>query len=132
MASGLVPRILKDAYITPIIKKPQLDKTDITNYRPISNLSVIWQLLETAVSSQLAVYLDFNKLMPPSQSAYRKCHSTETALTAVFSNIFEELGKGNLVLLTMLDFSAAFDCVDHEILLNRLERCYGIQSIAHS
>ena len=67
--------------------------------------------------------------MPPNQSAYRKCHSTETAL---FSNIIEELDEGNLVLLTMLDLSAAFDCVDHEILLKRLERSYGIQSIAHS
>ena len=127
MASGMVPHILKEAYITPIIKKPHLDKTDITNYRPISNLPVISKLLERAVSAQLAVYLDCNKLMSPNQSAYRKCHSTETALTAVFSNIIEELDKGNLVLLTMLDLSAAFDCVDHEILLNRLERSYGIQ-----
>ena len=85
-----------------------------------------------AVSAQLAVYLDCNKLMPPNQSAYRKCHSTETALTAIFSNIIEELDKGNLMLLTMLDLSAAFYCVDHEILLNRLERSYGIQSLAHS
>ena len=51
IASGLVPHILKDAYITPIIKKPQLDKTNITNYMTISNLSVISKLLERAVSS---------------------------------------------------------------------------------
>ena len=132
MASGMVPHILKEAHITPIIKKPQLDQTDITNYRPISNLSVISKLLERAVSAQPAVYIDCNKLMPPNQSAYRKRHSTETALTAVFSNIIEELDKGILVLLTMLDLSAASDCVDHEILLNRLERSYGIQSLAHS
>ena len=132
MASEMVPYILKEAYITLIIKKPQLEKTDITNYRPISNLSVISKLLERAVSAQLAVYLDCNKRMPPNQSAYRKCHSTETALTAVFSNIIEKLDKGNLVLLAMLDLSAAFDCVDHEILLNRLKRSYGIQSLAHS
>ena len=55
-----------------------------------------------------------------------------TTLTAVFSDIIEELVKGNLVLLTMLDLLAAFDCVDHKILLNRLERSYGILSIAHS
>ena len=84
MASEMVQHILKEAYITPIIKKPQLDQTEITNYRPISNLSVISKLLERAVSAQLAVYLDCNKLMPPNQSAYRKCHSIETALTAVF------------------------------------------------
>ena len=57
--------------------------------------------------------------MPLNQSAYRKCHSTETAITAVFSNIIAELDQGDLVLLTMLVLSAAFDCVDHEILLNR-------------
>ena len=69
--------------------------------------------------------------MPPTQSAYRRLHSTETALTAVFPDIINELDKGNLVLLSMLDLSAAFDCVDHDILLSRLDMSYGIWLVAH-
>ena len=57
---------------------------DVSNYRPISNLSVVSKLLERAVCSQLVAYLDEANLMPPNQSAYRKCHSTDTALTVVF------------------------------------------------
>ena len=94
---------------------------DVSNYRPISNLSIVSKLLERAVCSQLVAYLDEANLMPPNQSAYMRCHSTETALTVAFSEVISELDKGNLVLLSMLDLSAAFGCVDHDILLNRLD-----------
>ena len=76
MASGCVPLTLKAAYITPIIKKPQLDMADVSNYRQIFNLSVVSKLLERAVCSQLVAYLDEANLMPSNQSAYRRCHST--------------------------------------------------------
>ena len=93
----------------------------------MSNLSVISTLIERAVCSQLAEYPDNNNLMPTNQSAYRRSHSTETALTVVFSDIISELDRGNLMLLSMLDLSAAFDCVDHDILLNRLNTSYDIR-----
>ena len=80
--------------------------------------------------SQLAEYLD-NNLMKPNQSAYKRSHSTETVLTAVFSDIISELDRGNLVLLSVLDLSAAFVCDDHDILLNRLDTSYGIRSTSH-
>ena len=131
MASDCVPPTLKRAYITPIIKKPQLDKIDVKNYRPICNVSVVPKLIKRAVCLQLVAYLDADKLMPPNQSAYRRLHSTETALTPVFSDIINELDRGNLVLLSMLDLSAAFDCVDHRILLSRLDMSYGIRLVAH-
>ena len=94
MASGMVPDIIKEAYITPIIKKPQLDKTDITNYRPISNFSVIWKLLESAVCAQLAVYLDCNKLMPPNQSAYRNVTRQRLPSLLSFQTLLKSLTKG--------------------------------------
>ena len=131
LTSGCVPPTLKEAYITPIIKKPQLERSDINNYRPISKLSIILKHLERAVCSQLAEYLDNNNLMRSNQSAYRRSHSTETALTAVFSDIISELDRGNLVLFSMLDLSAAFDCVDHDIILSRLDTSYGIRSTSH-
>ena len=63
LASGFVPPTLKEGYITPIIKKPQLERIDINNYRSISNLSVISKLFERAVCSQPAEYLEDNNLM---------------------------------------------------------------------
>ena len=73
--------MLKSAYITPIIKKADLDSSDPKSYRPISNLSVLSKLLERLVSKQLvAIYLLENDLFPDLQSAYRSNHSTETAV----------------------------------------------------
>ena len=115
MKSGQVPKALKEAYITPLHKKPTLDSNDINNYRPISNLSVLSKLLEKAVCQQRVSYLDANNLMPRNQSTYRRNHSTELALTKVFSDIMSAIDNDNLVLLSLLDLSAAFYCVDHEI-----------------
>ena len=70
MACGSKPYPAEEEYITYIIKKPQLDNASISNCMPVSYLSVISRLLETAVSSRLVDYLDNNKLMPPNQSAH--------------------------------------------------------------
>ena len=71
-------------------------------------------------------YLDANNLMSRNQSAYCWNHLTELALTKVFLDIKSAIDKDNFVFLSLLDLS--FDCVDHEILLNRLGHCFGIQS----
>ena len=65
--------------------------------------------------------------MPDLQSAYRAHHSTETAVVRVLSDILGALDRGDFAVLTLLDFSAAFDTVDHETLLRRLETSYGIR-----
>jgi len=64
MAIGSVPSIFKSAYITPLLKKADLDPADVKSYRPISNLSVVSKLLERLVSLQLAKYLKDNNLLP--------------------------------------------------------------------
>jgi len=124
---GTFPSAFKSAYITPILKKADLDPADVRSYRPISNLSVLSKLLERLVSNQLLQYLKDNGLLPDLQSAYRAHHSTDTTLLKVLSNILLALDSGNLAMLTLLDLSAAFDSVDHDTLLQRLRTSYGME-----
>jgi len=121
-----VPTSFKTAYITPLLKKANLDSADPKSYRPIANLSVLSQLLERLVARQLVNYLNTARLLPDLQSAYRAHHSTETAVTKVLSDILTALDTGDIGMLTLLDLSAAFDTVDHNILLRRLAVSYGL------
>ena len=75
---------------------------------------------------QLIYYLESNKLLAPSQSAYRQFHSTETALLKVMNDLLLSVDRGEAVILALLDLSAAFDTIDHEILLNRMFSRFGI------
>jgi len=80
--------------------------------------------------SQLTKYIEKNKLLPRSQSAYRHGHSTETALLKVYSDLTDAINRGD-VLLGLLDMSAAFDTVDYGVLLERLTSTHGIAGMAH-
>ena len=71
-------------------------------------------------------YLSNNHLLSKLQSAYRRFHSTETALLRVFNDILRAIDNKQEVVLVMLDLSAAFDTIDHELLLQRLQHRYGI------
>jgi len=126
LQQGYVPSIFKSAFITPLLKKPDLDSADVKSYRPISNLSVLSKLLERLVARQLLDYLNAHHLLPDCQSSYRSYHSTETAILKVMSDILLALDSGDLAMSTLLDLSAAFDTVDHYILLKHLNISYGI------
>ena len=78
------------------------------------------------MSKQLLRNHKDNDLLPDLQSAYRAHHSTEMAVLRVLSDILSALDSGNLVMLTLLDLSVAFDCVDHHMLLQRLRMPYGL------
>jgi hypothetical protein len=78
-----VPSSYKTAYITPLLKKPDLDPADVRSFRPISNLPFASNLLERLVARQLMAYLNATGLLPSLQSAYRVNHSTETVLLKV-------------------------------------------------
>ena len=80
LQSGHFPEIWKEAIVTPSLKKCGSDPSNFKNLRPVSNLSYISKLTESAVADQIQLHLAKNNLYPVFQSAYRKLHSTETAL----------------------------------------------------
>ena len=100
--------------ITPILKKPTLDKEELSNYRHISNLSVISKIIEHVVKSRLTEHLSSNNLLNPHQSAYCKHNCTETALLYIHDYVINALG------CRKYHVSAAFYTIDHNILLSRL------------
>jgi len=100
------------------------------SYRPISNLSVLPKLTERVVSTQLQTYVDMHDMLPHHQSAYRPGHSTETALVKVYLDLVQGRDSGNVAVLALHDMTAAFDSVDHVILLERLRCTFGISDLA--
>ena len=100
----------------------------LKNYRPVSNLSFLSKVLERVVAARLTNYMTINQLHEPMQSAYRACHSTETALVRVQNDILRTLGGA--AILVLLDLSAAFDTIDHSILLSRMESVLGVKGSA--
>ena len=107
--------------MSPLLKKPSLDVDNLKNFRLVSNLCFISKIVEKAVAHPLAEHLPFNKLYEQNQSAYKKYHGTETALLKVHNDIFCELDNKRGIFLILLDLSAAFDTIDHDILFKRLE-----------
>ena len=127
LASGIFPQCFKSALVTPVLKKRCLDHNDLNNYRLVSNLCFIAKILEKLVLSQISSYLNSHNLYNTCQSAYRPGHSTETALQKVVNDLFHSLSlnKGNISVLALLDFSSAFDTIDHTIIVHRLHTDFG-------
>ncbi len=126
LTSGTFPQDLRRAVITPVLKKPSLNKNDLKNYRPVANLPFTSKIIEKCAVSQYTSHIDRHNLSEPMQSAYRTCHSTETALARVHNDFCRTLDDQKAVFLVMLDLSAAFDTVDSSILLQRVEDEFGI------
>ena len=126
LKEATVPPELKKAVVIPLLKKASLDPEMYKNYRPVSNLSFISKIIEKVVASRTNEHLDLNQLCERMQSAYKRFHSTETALLRVQNDILKSLHSKRMVALVLLDLSAAFDTIDHKVLLHRLETRFNI------
>ena len=115
--------------VIPLLKKPGLESL-FKNLRPVSNLAYISKLTERAVFNQIYDHLLRSGLYPQLQSAYRRYHRTETTLVKVANDILLDMNSQRVTLLVLLDLSAAFDTVDHAILLKRLTTNFGIGGMA--
>ena len=132
LSEGSFPGTWKSAIVRPLIKKPTLPKDNLSNYRPISNLSFISKILEKVIYSRLCSHLDSFQSLSPFQSAYRRFHSTETALTKIHNDLTLAINRRQVSALILLDLSAAFDTINHSILIQRLRSVFGISGSALS
>ena len=101
LEQGKCPNFFKQAHVTAILKKSSLDKEIFKHYRPVSNLNFISKILERVVAVQLHTHLDEADLM--TASAYRKHHSTKSALLNIHNDILLNMTKGSVTVLTLLD-----------------------------
>ena len=119
-----VPLSMKEAIVRPVSNKSSLDVDTLSSYRPVSNLTHVSKCLKKVIAQQLIEHTsDMTELY---QSAYMSNHSTETALIAVCDDIKRGFDNRKGTALVMIDLSAAFDTINHSILLQRLRNRYGI------
>ena len=130
LESATVPQMFKTAVIKPLLKKKGLDPSDCKSFRPVSNLPYVSKLLERVVSQQLLQHLTTHGLIDKFQSAYRPGHSCETAILRVMNDVLCSADRGDLTILVLLDLSAAFDVINHDLLLSRLQYEMGITDTA--
>ena len=126
LSTRSVPEDLKIASLRPLLKKPNADCEQFSNFRPVSNLKFVSKLVEKSVFAQLNNYLTVHGLQERFQSSHKAHHSIETALLTITNDILLSLDSRDKVFLLLLDLSAAFDTVNHSLLLSRLKNSFGI------
>ena len=101
-----------------------------SNYHPVSNLQFLSKVLERCVVNQFTAHCDANNLFPSYQLAYRRNYSCETALIKITNDCLWTMENQMVTALGAIDLSVAFDTVDHEILLEVLNKKFGLQNTA--
>ena len=125
LGQGVFARKWKIAIVRPLLKKLGLDLT-FKNYRPVSNLCFLSKVLEKCALKQLDEHCKKYAPLPDYQSAYRQSYSCETALVKIMNDILWNMECGDVTAFIAIDLSAAFDTVDHGILLDVLQYRFGV------
>ena len=128
-SEGCFPQILKLAEVCPIFKKK--DKNKCENYRPISLLSNLSKLFERAMHTRIYDFFESNKMLSDLQFGFRKNHSTNHALLDIVEKIKENLDKKTFSCGVFIDLEKAFDTVNHNILVKKLE-FYGVRGLTNN
>ena len=115
----------KIARVLPLLKSSDSDKCATSSYRPVAQLGVISKLVERSAQSQLLHYLETTKQIAPDQHAYRVKCSTTTALVQIMDTLAEGAEENMITATVSVDQSAAFDCVEHNLLMDKLSY-YGL------
>ena len=119
MQTGIYPNILKIAKVTAVHKGHKSNESN--NYRPISVLSPFNKIFETIIFRRLSKFWDKYKLFTPFQFGFRSGHSTTLAVNQLLESILYQNDQNNLTCAIFIDLSKAFDTVDHQILVQKLE-----------
>lgn len=127
LETGYFPSLWKVALIQPLPKIK--DPKDYADLRPISILSAMSKIVEKIVYVQMYDYITTNNIISPLQSGFRKGHSTTTVLLNILDDVFRSLDNKEATVLTLLDFSKAFDTIDHALLCSKLTY-YGFDNIS--
>lgn len=122
--AGIVPSGFKHVMVQSLLKKPNIDPNDPSNFRPISKLSFFSKILEKVL---ISLFLNSVNKLDKFQSGFRALHSTKSALLKVYNDILFIIDSGSCALLILLDLSAAFNTIDHGILIVRPENRVGLQ-----
>ena len=124
--SGIFPEKMKIAKIIPLFK--QGDTKDLNNYRPISLLPAFSKILEKLIYNRLNDFFTYNNILTDAQYGFRKHRSTVNAVIQLYDHVLKSFDRNNYTAGVFLDFKKAFDCVDHAILIKKLEH-YGLRGI---
>ena len=131
MQAGQVSKVFKTTYITPFLKKRDLDLSATSSYQPLSFLSVVSKLLALLIVHQLIEQLTAAAMLPRLPSAYQRYHSTETVTLNIMNDISFAINRGRSCrTISLLDLSTSVDTVDHDTLLHRLQTSFGIKEVA--